>query len=156
MRRVWALAAAQQRAGLVTPEQVEELRAHADDVDVARSQAIERETRHDVMAEIHAFAEQCPQAGGIIHWGATSADITDNVDVLRLQEATRLIVAGLEALLAALADRIEVMACPSWASPTSSRPSRRRWVTALPSTPRTCSTTCTRRARCSARYGERG
>ncbi len=111
MRRVWvALAAAQQRAGLVTPEQVEELRAHADDVDVARSQAIERETRHDVMAEIHAFAEQCPQAGGIIHWGATSADITDNVDVLRLQEATRLIVAGLEALLAALVDRIEAYA----------------------------------------------
>ncbi len=111
MRRVWvALAAAQQRAGLVSPEQVAELRAHADDVDVARSQAIERETRHDVMAEIRAFAEQCPQAGGIIHWGATSADITDNVDVLRLQEATRLVLAGLEALLAALADRIEATA----------------------------------------------
>lgn len=111
MRRVWvALAAAQQRAGLVSQEQVEELRAHVDDVDVARSQAIERETRHDVMAEIRAFAEQCPQAGAIIHWGATSADITDNVDVLRLQEATRLIVAGLEALLAALANKIEAYA----------------------------------------------
>lgn len=111
MRRVWvALAAAQQRAGLVGEEQVEELRARVDDVDLARSQAIERETRHDVMAEIRAFAEQCPQAGGIIHWGATSADITDNVDVLRLQEATRLIVAGLEGLLAALADKVQAYA----------------------------------------------
>ncbi len=108
MRQVWvALAAAQARAGLVTAEQVAELRRHADDVDLARSQAIERETRHDVMAEIRAFAEQCPQAGGIIHWGATSADITDNVDVLRLRAATRLILARLESLLAGLAQRVE-------------------------------------------------
>jgi adenylosuccinate lyase len=108
MRQVWvALAAAQQRAGLVTGEQVAELRRHVDDVDVARSQAIERETRHDVMAEIRAFAEQCPNAGGIIHWGATSADITDNVDVLRLRAATRLLIERLEALLALLAERVE-------------------------------------------------
>lgn len=108
MRQVWvALAAAQARAGLVTAEQVAELRRHADDVDLARSQAIERETRHDVMAEIRAFAEQCPQAGGIIHWGATSADITDNIDVLRLRAATRLILARLESLLAGLAQRVE-------------------------------------------------
>jgi adenylosuccinate lyase len=111
MRRVWvALAAAQERAGLVSREQVEELRSHADDVDVARAQAIERETRHDVMAEIRAFAEQCPQAGGIIHWGATSADITDNVDVLRLREATQLVIAGLETVLAVLADKVEAYA----------------------------------------------
>jgi adenylosuccinate lyase len=108
MRQVWvALAAAQQRAGLVAEEQVAELQRHADGVDVARSQAIERETRHDVMAEIRAFAEQCPNAGGIIHWGATSADITDNVDVLRLRAATRLVIERLEALLALLAERVE-------------------------------------------------
>jgi adenylosuccinate lyase len=108
MRQVWvALAAAQQQAGLVTAGKVAELRRHVDDVDLARSQAIERETRHDVMAEIRAFAEQCPQAGGIIHWGATSADITDNVDVLRLRAATRLILSRLEALLALLATRVE-------------------------------------------------
>ncbi|MDT8306792.1 MAG: lyase family protein, partial [Anaerolineae bacterium] len=111
MRQVWvALAAAQQRAGLVTEEQVEELRRHMDDVDVARSEALERETRHDVMAELRAFAEQCPTAGGIIHWGATSADITDNVDVLRLRAATQLLIMRLEGLLSLLADRVEAHA----------------------------------------------
>lgn len=111
MRQVWvALAAAQQHAGLVTAEQVEELRRHAGDVDVARSEALERETRHDVMAELHAFAEQCPTAGGIIHWGATSADITDNVDVLRLRAATQLLISRLETLLSLLAERVEANA----------------------------------------------
>lgn len=111
MRQVWvALAAAQQRAGLVTEEQVDELRRHADDVDVARSEALERETRHDVMAELRAFAEQCPMAGGIIHWGATSADITDNVDALRVRAATELLIGRLETLLGLLADHVEAYA----------------------------------------------
>jgi adenylosuccinate lyase len=108
MRRVWvALATAQQQAGLVTAAQLADLQTHADDVDIARALEIEQETRHDVMAEIRTFAEQCPVGGGIIHWGATSADITDNVDVLRQRQATTLLLRQLEGLLLALAQRIE-------------------------------------------------
>lgn len=108
MRQVWvALAAAQHVAGLVSAEQLADLEAHVDDVDIERALQIERETRHDVMAEIRAYAEQCPVGGGIIHWGATSADITDNVDVLRQREATRLLIESLQRLLAAFAQRIE-------------------------------------------------
>ncbi len=96
MRRVWvALAAAQHVAGLVSAEQLADLERHVDDIDIARALQIERETRHDVMAEIRAYAEQCPVGGGVIHWGATSADITDNVDALRQREAARLLLEGL-------------------------------------------------------------
>ncbi len=108
MRRVWvALAAAQHVAGLVSAEQLADLEVHADEVNIERALQIERETRHDVMAEIRAYAEQCPEGGGIIHWGATSADITDNVDVLRQREALRLLVESLRRLLLAFARRIE-------------------------------------------------
>lgn len=111
MRRVWvALAAAQHRAGLVTTAQLEDLHRNQDRVDIARSLQIERETRHDVMAEIRAFAEQCPQGGAIIHWGATSADITDNVDVLRLRRALILLLERLGGLLRAMGQRIEANA----------------------------------------------
>ena len=108
MRRVWvALAAAQHVAGLVSAEQLADLEAHADEVNIERALQIERETRHDVMAEIRAYAEQCPVGGGIIHWGATSADVTDNVDALRQREAARLLLEELQRLLAAFARRID-------------------------------------------------
>lgn len=108
MRRVWvALAAAQQEAGLVTAVQLTDLQTHQNDIDIARAQKIERETRHDVMAEIRTFAEQCPEGGSILHLGATSADITDNVDVLRQREAAALLAGQLRELLLALAERIE-------------------------------------------------
>jgi adenylosuccinate lyase len=76
-------------------------------VDIERAQAIEKETRHDVMAEIRTYAEQCPVGGGIIHWGATSADVTDNVDALRLREAAVLLRDQLSLLLEGLAEKIE-------------------------------------------------
>ncbi len=108
MRQVWvALATAQHEAGLVTAVQLADLQAQVSNIDIARSQEIERETRHDVMAEIRCFAEQCPDGGGIIHLGATSADITDNMDVLRLRQAAVLLSARLEIVLTALADKIE-------------------------------------------------
>lgn len=108
MRQVWvALAAAQHVAGLVSADQLADLEAHADDIDIARVLQIERDTRHDVMAEIRAYAEQCTVGGGIIHWGATSADITDNVDVLRQRESVRLLIESMHRLLAAIARRIE-------------------------------------------------
>jgi adenylosuccinate lyase len=107
-RRVWvALAEAQAEAGLVTNEQVADLRAHADDVDIARAEAIEAEIHHDLMAEVRAFAEQCPVGGGIIHLGATSMDVEDNADALRLREALDLLLGRLAPVLHVLAEQID-------------------------------------------------
>ena len=91
-RQLWvALAEAQAKAGLVSPEQVADLQAHAARLNTERALEIERQIGHDVMAEVRAFAEQCPVGGGILHWGATSADITDNADVLRQMQALALL-----------------------------------------------------------------
>lgn len=107
-RRVWvALADAQSQVGLVTAAQAADLRAHQDDLNLARSFEIEAEIQHDLMAELRAFAEQCPLGGGIAHLGATSADIQDNADALRLREALDLVQAGLRRALHALADQID-------------------------------------------------
>jgi adenylosuccinate lyase len=111
LRRFWvALAEAQADAGLVTAAQVEDLRAHQDDVDIARAEAHERELRHDLMAEIRTFAEQCPVGGPIIHLGATSMDVLDNVDALRLRASLDLLIAQLVRVLRLLARRIEAEA----------------------------------------------
>lgn len=111
MRQVWvALATAQNHAGLVSNAQLADLRQKVNNIDIARSLEIEQETRHDVMAEIRAFAEQCPVGGGIIHWGATSADITDNMDVLRQKTAVSLLLTQLQELLQQLVQRIETTA----------------------------------------------
>jgi adenylosuccinate lyase len=110
-RRVWvALAAAQAEAGLVTAAQVADLEAHQDDIDLKRAFAYETDLRHDVMAEIHTYADQCAVGGGIIHLGATSTDILDNADALRQHEALDLIRTRLRALLEALATQIEAWA----------------------------------------------
>lgn len=111
-RRLWrslwvSLARVESEFGLVTEAQVKELAAHARDLDVARSLEIEAEIRHDLMAEVLAFAEQCPTAGGVIHLGATSMDIEDNADALRIRGALELTLASLDGLLAVLADTIE-------------------------------------------------
>ncbi|HEX3051432.1 MAG TPA: adenylosuccinate lyase [Aggregatilineaceae bacterium] len=107
-RRVWvALADAQASAGLVDAAQVADLRAHQDEVDLIRAQAIEAEIHHDLMAELRTFAEQCPVGGGIIHLGATSADIQDNADALRLRQALQLILEGLRDVLQIAADQID-------------------------------------------------
>jgi adenylosuccinate lyase len=110
-RRIWvALAAAQRDAGLVSDGELADLRAHEEAVDVTRIHQIEAEIRHDVMAALRAFAEQCPTGGGKLHLGATSADIEDNADALRLRQALDLTLDGLRQLLTALADRIEAYA----------------------------------------------
>jgi adenylosuccinate lyase len=107
-RRVWvALADAQAELGLVTGAQADDLRAHQHQVDIARAHAIESEIHHDLMAEVRAFAEQCPLGGGIIHLGATSADVEDNADVLRMRDALDLVVAQTRLLLEALAAQID-------------------------------------------------
>ena len=107
-RRIWlALARAESEVGLVSPEQVADLEAHLEEVDIARAHQIEAQIRHDLMAEVRAFAEQCPRGGPIIHLGATSMDVEDNADTLRLRESLSLIRARLTELLNALADQIE-------------------------------------------------
>ncbi|NDJ84438.1 MAG: adenylosuccinate lyase [Chloroflexi bacterium] len=107
-RRLWvALARAQQRAGLVRQAQVDELEAHKGEIDVAAAHAIEAQIHHDLMAEVRVFAEQCPNAGGIIHLGATSMDIEDNADAMRLRDALDYVIAGLRGLLAIFCDQIE-------------------------------------------------
>lgn len=105
-RRLWvALAQVQSEFGLVSPEQVADLQAHVNDVDVARALEIEAEIHHDLMAEVRAYAEQCPLGGGVIHLGATSMDIEDNAEALRLRESCDAILQALRALLRTLAER---------------------------------------------------
>jgi len=110
-RSIWvALAHVQSEYGLVTPPQVQELQEHAAQVDIQRALQIEAEIHHDLMAEVRTFAEQCPTAGGIIHLGATSMDIEDNADALRLRQALDLIIAQLRVLLAEFAGKIRLYA----------------------------------------------
>jgi len=108
LRKVWiALAQAQRDAKLVTSEQVAELIAHKEDIDIDRASKIEQEIHHDLMAEIRTYSEQCPKAGAIIHLGATSMDIEDNAEAMRLCEATDEIIAKTEKLLGLFIDKME-------------------------------------------------
>ncbi len=107
-RRIWvALADAQREAGLVTAEQVADLRQNQENIDLDRAHAIEAEIHHDLMAEVRTYAEQCPLAGRIIHLGATSMDIEDNADALRLRAGVDVLLVRLRALLVRLAELIE-------------------------------------------------
>jgi len=107
-RRIWlALAEAQSRFGLITPEQVADLQAHVEQIDVERAWQIEAEIKHDLMAEVKTYAEQCPHGGGIIHLGATSMDVEDNADALRMRQSLDLILSSLKLLLPPLAAQIE-------------------------------------------------
>lgn len=103
-RKLWiALAEAEQELGLpITDEQLDEMRAHIDDIDFKRAEAIEKEVRHDVMSHVHAFGEQCPKAKAIIHLGATSAYVGDNTDVIVMQEGLEMLKRKLAVLLSRL------------------------------------------------------
>jgi adenylosuccinate lyase len=106
-RRIWvALAEAQAHLRLIAPEQAADLRAHANQIDLERALEIEADIKHDLMAEIKTFAEQCPVGGGIIHLGATSMDIEDNADALRLRESLDLVIEKLASVLKAFAAQI--------------------------------------------------
>ena len=104
-RRLWiALAEAEKELGLgITDQQIAEMRRHADDVDFGRAEELERELRHDVMAHLRAFAEQCPKAGPIIHLGATSCFVGDNADLVILREGLGLLRGRLLAVMDRLA-----------------------------------------------------
>ncbi|MCI9068559.1 MAG: adenylosuccinate lyase, partial [Lachnospiraceae bacterium] len=92
-RRLWiALAEAEHELGLpVTREQIEELKAHQDDINYEVARQREKEVRHDVMSHVYAYGVQCPKAKGIIHLGATSCYVGDNTDIILMTEALRLV-----------------------------------------------------------------
>lgn len=93
-RRIWvALAEAQRELGLpISAAQVRALRRAADRIDFATVSRYEQQTRHEVMAHIHAFGDAAPQARGIIHLGATSMDIVDNAELMLMRAALELLI----------------------------------------------------------------
>ena len=109
-RKLWiALAETEKELGLnITQEQIDELKAHAEDInyDVARER--ERQVRHDVMSHVYAYGVQCPKAKGIIHLGATSCYVGDNTDIIVMTEALKLVrkkLVNVFAELSAFADK---------------------------------------------------
>ena len=110
-RAVWvALAQAQQREGLVSADEVADLRAHASEIDIDAAHEIEREIHHDLMAEIRVFASQAKIGGGKLHLGATSMDIEDTVETYRLRLALSEVGASLDGLLRSFAAKIRTYA----------------------------------------------
>ncbi|HEY8297660.1 MAG TPA: adenylosuccinate lyase [Candidatus Baltobacteraceae bacterium] len=106
-RQVWvALAQAQSASGLVSAEELADIRAHAGEVDIEAALAIEREIHHDLMAEIRVFASQATLGGGKIHFGSTSMDIEDTVETYRLRRGLALVGRALDDLLASFAVKI--------------------------------------------------
>ena len=99
-RKLWiALAETEKELGLtdadgnprITDEQIEELKAHAEDINYDVAKTREKEVRHDVMSHVYAYGQQCPKAAGIIHLGATSCYVGDNTDVILMTEGLRLV-----------------------------------------------------------------
>ncbi len=92
-RKLWiALAEAEHELGLeVTQEQIDELKAHADDINYEVAEQREKLVRHDVMSHVYAYGVQCPKAAGIIHLGATSCYVGDNTDVIIMTEALKIV-----------------------------------------------------------------
>lgn len=92
-RRLWiALAETEKELGLnITQEQIDELKAHADDINYDVAKERERQVRHDVMSHVYAYGVQCPKAKGIIHLGATSCYVGDNTDIIVMAEALKLV-----------------------------------------------------------------
>ncbi|MCR5784365.1 MAG: adenylosuccinate lyase [Eubacterium sp.] len=98
-RKLWiALAETEMELGLsedgkpvITQEQIDELKSHADDINFDVAKAREKEVRHDVMSHVYAYGVQCPKAAGIIHLGATSCYVGDNTDIILMDEALKLV-----------------------------------------------------------------
>ena len=109
-RKLWiALAETEKELGLnITDEQIEELKAHAEDINYDVAKAREKEVRHDVMSHVYAYGVQCPKAKGIIHLGATSCYVGDNTDIIVMTEALKLVkkkLVNVIAELSAFADK---------------------------------------------------
>jgi adenylosuccinate lyase len=110
-RKLWiALAETEMELGLsqdgkpvITQEQIDELKAHAEDINYDVAKAREKEVRHDVMSHVYAYGQQCPKAAGIIHLGATSCYVGDNTDIIVMREALKLVKKKLVNVIAELA-----------------------------------------------------
>lgn len=106
LRRIWvALAKAENKASIVSDEELNDLIEHQNDIKIERSLEIEKEISHDLMAEIKCYAEECKIGGGIIHLGATSMDALDNMDVIRQKEALFIIEKRTKTLLKELIEK---------------------------------------------------
>lgn len=114
-RKLWiALAQTEKELGLsqngkpvITDEQIEELKAHAEDINYDVARAREKEVRHDVMSHVYAYGQQCPKAAGIIHLGATSCYVGDNTDIIVMTEGLKLVKKKLLNVMKELADFAE-------------------------------------------------
>ena len=104
-RKLWiALAETEKELGLpITQEQIDELKAHAEDINYEVAKERERQVRHDVMSHVYAYGVQCPKAKGIIHLGATSCYVGDNTDMIVMREALELVRRKLVNVIAELA-----------------------------------------------------
>ena len=104
-RKLWiALAETEKELGLdITDEQIEELKAHADDINYDVAKEREKVVRHDVMSHVYAYGKQCPKAKGIIHLGATSCYVGDNTDIILMSEALEIVRKKLINVIAELA-----------------------------------------------------
>ena len=104
-RQLWvALAESQRELGLdISESQIAELKANIDNIDFENAARHEKERRHDVMAHVHAYKDQCPTAGAVIHLGATSCFVTDNAELILMREALHLLRGRLVAVIDALA-----------------------------------------------------
>ena len=104
-RRLWiALAETEKELGLdITQEQIDELKAHKDDINFEVAKEREKLVRHDVMSHVYAYGVQCPKAKGIIHLGATSCYVGDNTDIILMSEALKLVRKKLVNVIAELA-----------------------------------------------------
>ena len=111
-RKLWiALAETEMELGLsqdgkpvITKEQIDELKAHAEDINYEVAREREKVVRHDVMSHVYAYGQQCPKAAGIIHLGATSCYVGDNTDIIVMTEALRLVRKKLINVMKELAD----------------------------------------------------
>ena len=104
-RKLWiALAETEKELGLpITQEQIDELKAHAEDINYDVAKEREKIVRHDVMSHVYAYGQQCPKAKGIIHLGATSCYVGDNTDIIIMREGLRLVRKKLINVIAELA-----------------------------------------------------
>ena len=111
-RKLWiALAETEMELGLsqdgkpvITQEQIDELKAHVDDINYDVAKEREKLVRHDVMSHVYAYGQQCPKAAGIIHLGATSCYVGDNTDIIIMNEALKLVHKKLISVIAELAN----------------------------------------------------
>ncbi|BFL45945.1 adenylosuccinate lyase [Lactonifactor longoviformis] len=104
-RKLWiALAETEKELGLnITQEQIDEMKANAEDINYFVAQEREKQVRHDVMSHVYAYGVQCPKAKGIIHLGATSCYVGDNTDIIVMTEALKLVKKKLVNVIAELA-----------------------------------------------------